>query len=214
MAENLLQDEFGGSSMELFHLGVVAFDERALSDAVLARANTKALTGISTAASIEVCDALLARTRTDVQRLETLSTRNVETNTRLDDLRIKEQLLVRLVNSKRPAVATGASASNSSSSSSVKRSAALASSHSQGATPSSQQKSPLPHDLTASSGGDRMKKTSRGLTVKFAESPLAAQPSSSSSSSTSTAPPKITSLTPLQLVAEALAKNSSSSLSS
>jgi SNF2 family DNA or RNA helicase len=208
MAENLLHDEFGGSSSELFHLGVVAFDERALSDAVLSRAQTKALTGISTSASLEVCEALLSRTRSDVQRLESLPSRNAETNMKFDDLRIKEQLLIKLVNSKRPSTAPEAT-TIANKSSGIKRPSVLSVSSKplvdfQGVTSPSQQTSSViknNNNYNTAAAGDQGKKSGRGLTVKFAESPLVSQ-----SSSFLQIPQKLSSMTPLQLVADAFSK--------
>ena len=236
MSENLLDAEFGRN--ELSNLGVIAYDERALSDAVLARAHTKALTGISTTASVEVCEALLKRTRNEIVQLESIQ-RNSTTTTsetytaRIDDLRIKEQLLIKLVSSKNPSIVTQQSATTNISNRKPivtvregtknlildSSSSTFLSSSSPSLSISQQiQKSNPIQGITKES----LKNVGRtGLSVRFSVIPISLpqHPISSSSLSSSLLVPiannlKQSAKTPLQLVSEALGTTSSTSSAS
>jgi len=234
MSENLLDKEFSGN--ELSNLGVIAYDERALSDAVLARAHTKALTGISTTASVEVCEALLKRTRNEIVQLESIqrtsTTTPSETYTaRIDDLRIKEQLLIKLVSSKNPSIITQQSGTTTSNRKPVvavregtknlildsSSSTSLSSSSSSLSISQQFQKSNPIQGITKES----LKNVGRtGLSVRFSDIPISLpqQPSSTSSLSSSFVPIannlKQSAKTPLELVSEALGTTSSTSSTS
>ena len=98
---NLLNAEFSGSTLShLAALGVAAYDEADLSAAVVLAARTRAATGVSTSATLQDLTTILAETDKSIEALAhggTSAAVSSELRTRYDALRMRRQLLSRII---------------------------------------------------------------------------------------------------------------------